>query len=300
MGVSGPIARPDAALARRLVAAQFPQWADLPVRPVEVDGWDNATFRLGDELSVRLPTGPWYAQQVAKEQRHLPVLAPQLPLPIPVPVGQGRPGDGYPFPWSVYRWLAGRPAATAPVADLTRLATDLARFLVALRQVDPSDGPPPGEHNFFRGGPLSTYDAETRAALDALGDRIPRAAATEVWEDALAAEWRGEPVWFHGDVAVGNLLVRDGRLAAVIDFGTSGVGDPSCDTTIAWTLLSGRSRAAFVEAYDVDDPTWRRGRGWTLWKALITQEPDAHGNPVLTGPARRTLAAVLADHDRSR
>jgi aminoglycoside phosphotransferase (APT) family kinase protein len=298
--VSGPVARPDLALARRLVAAQFPQWADLPVRPVEVDGWDNATFRLGDELSVRLPTGPWYAQQVAKEQRHLPVLAPQLPLPIPVPVGLGRPGDGYPFPWSVYRWLAGRPAASSPVADLTRLATDLARFLVALREVDPSDGPPPGEHNFFRGGPLSTYDAETRAALDALGDRIPRAAATEVWEDALAAEWHGEPVWFHGDVAVGNLLVRDGRLAAVIDFGTSGVGDPACDTTIAWTLLSGRSRAAFVEAYVVDDPMWRRGRGWTLWKALITREPDAHGSPVLTGPARRTLAAVLADHDRSR
>jgi aminoglycoside phosphotransferase (APT) family kinase protein len=196
-------------------------------------------------------------------------------------------------------WHAGRPAPPAPVGDLTTFATDLAGFLVALRQVDPADGPPPGEHNFFRGGPLSTYDGETRAALDALGDRIPRAAATEVWEDALAAQWHGTPAWFHGDVAVGNLLVRAGRLAAVIDFGTSGVGDPSCDTTIAWTLLAGRSRAAFVEAYDADDATWRRGRGWTLWKALITLAPNIDGGPALSDPPRRTLSAVLADHDRA-
>jgi aminoglycoside phosphotransferase (APT) family kinase protein len=288
----------DRDLARRLVAAQFPQWAHLPVTTVAVEGWDNKTFRLGDEMTVRLPTGPWYAEQVAKEQRFLPLLAPQLPLPIPVPVGRGEPALGYPFPWSVYGWLAGEVAAPDRIDDLARLAVDLAGFLTALRHVDPSGGPAPGRHNFFRGGPLTTYDDETRQAIDALGPRVDRAAVTEVWETALAATWRGRPVWFHGDVAAGNLLVRDGRLAAVIDFGTSGVGDPSCDTAVAWTLLSGASRAAFVEAYDADVATWARGRGWTLWKALITMAPHADGDPA-GDLARQVLHQVLADHARA-
>jgi aminoglycoside phosphotransferase (APT) family kinase protein len=156
----------DAALARRLVDAQFPQWRGLPLRPVEHDGWDNRTFRLGDELSVRLPTGNWYALQVAKEQRWLPVLAPQLPLPIPTPVAHGAPGCGFPYPWSVYRWLDGEPAATARIDDLPAFADAVAGFLNALRAIDASDGPPPGRHNFFRGGPLATYEAETLAAID--------------------------------------------------------------------------------------------------------------------------------------
>jgi aminoglycoside phosphotransferase (APT) family kinase protein len=262
--------RIDVALAHRLIDAQFPQWSELPVREVDLDGWDNRTFRLGSELSIRLPTGSWYAKQVEKEQRWLPVLAPQLPLPIPAPVARGEPGEGYPFPWSVYRWLDGEPAATTEIADRTGFAVALAGFLGELERVDADGGPEPGEHNFFRGGPLATYEGETLEAIETLGDTIPRDDVLRVWEEAMSTTWDRAPVWVHGDVAVGNLLVRDGRLAAVLDFGSSGVGDPACDMVIAWTFLSGESRDRFRAELGVDDGTWSRGRGWALWKALIT------------------------------
>jgi aminoglycoside phosphotransferase (APT) family kinase protein len=266
----------DIGLVRQLVAEQFPQWAGLEVRPVEAPGWDNQTFRLGDTMSVRLPTADTYALAVAKEHRWLPVLAPHLPVPIPAPVGLGVPGEGYPHPWSVYRWLDGEPATSAPIADLSAFARDVAGFLVALQAVDAGGGPEAGPHSWFRGGPLEIYDAETRAAIEELGDRIPGAEATRMWETALRTAWPKPPVWFHGDVAAGNLLVRDGRLAAVIDFGTSGVGDPACDLVLAWTMLSGASRAAFRDALELDDDTWDRGRGWALWKALITYDQSRH------------------------
>lgn len=259
----------DAELARRLVAVQFPQWAGLPVRPVEESGWDNRTFRLGAGLTVRMPSGPGYAAQVEKEQRWLPELAPRLPLPIPVPVGAGVPGEGYPFPWSVLRWLDGRPARPERIGDEVAFAADLAGFLAALHGLH-LDGPPAGGHSALRGCPPGSYDEETRRAIDGLADRAEARACTAVWDEALAARWTGAPVWFHGDIAHGNLLVRDGRLAAVIDFGTSGVGDPACDTTVAWTLLTGAGRKAYRAALPADDATWVRGRGWVLWKSLIT------------------------------
>uniref|UniRef100_UPI0031580533 aminoglycoside phosphotransferase family protein n=1 Tax=Micromonospora sp. S4605 TaxID=1420897 RepID=UPI0031580533 len=300
MGQGGRVAVPDdvlrgwidVGLVRRLVAAQFPRWADLPVRPVAVGGWDNRTFHLGDRMTVRLPCGAGYALQVAKEQRWLPVLAPRLPLTVPTPLAAGEPGAGYPHPWSVYRWIDGDTARPERIADLTEFATTLAGFLAALRRVDPVGGPAAGRHSAWRGAPLRTYDAETRRAIDALGDRIPRDAVTAIWTAALATTWDRPPVWFHGDIAFGNLLVREGRLAAVIDFGCCGVGDPACDTVIAWTLLDGPSRAAFREALGVDDATWARGRGWALWKALITLD-DA--DPARATEARHTLDQVLAE-----
>ncbi len=260
----------NAALVKGLIAQQFPHWAHLPVRPVSPGGWDNRTFLLGETMSVRLPSAQRYAAQPPKEQRWLPILAPLLPLPIPVPLAMGAPACGYPWAWSVYPWLDGETAATALIADLERFAVTIAQFLVALQQVDATDGPAAGAHNFFRGGPLSVYDEETRRALVALERVIDTRAALAVWETALSAPWRGAPVWAHGDVSAGNLLVRDGRLSAVIDFGSSGVGDPACDLVLAWTFLSGESRAAFVEALPLDEATWARGRGWALWKALIT------------------------------
>ena len=286
----------DAGLARRLVDSQFPEWAGLPVRTVELNGHDNRTFRLGDELSVRLPSGDWYALQVEKEQRWLPVLADQVPLPIPTPVAKGAPGLGYPYPWSVYRWLDGEPAMTATVTDLTRFATDLAGFLVALRKVDATGGPEPGPHNFFRGGPLTTYAEEALTAVDALGTEIPREAVLEVFQDAISTVWRDEPVWLHGDVAAGNLLVRNGKLAGVIDFGSSGVGDPACDVVIAWTFLAGRSRDAFRSALGVDAGTWARGRGWALWKALITLVGHLERGSASAALPRRDIERVLADY----
>ncbi|RUW55894.1 aminoglycoside phosphotransferase family protein [Mesorhizobium sp. M8A.F.Ca.ET.021.01.1.1] len=259
----------DVALVRRLIAAQFPHWKNLAVRPVDFGGWDNRTFHLGDEMTVRLPSAAAYSLQVEKEHRWLPRLAPLLPLSIPVPLAMGVPAEGYRWHWSVYGWIEGETAKRERIADLSEFAADLARFLVALRYVDATDGPAPGQHNFFRGGPLTVYDGETRQAISALGNRIDTGAATAVWEIALAAAWEGPSVWFHGDVSRGNLLVEKGRLGAVIDFGTCGVGDPSCDLAIAWTLFEGESRDTFRACLAADEATWARGRGWALWKALI-------------------------------
>ena len=284
----------DTALVRRLVAAQFPQWASLPIVPIEPGGWDNRTFRLGEDLSVRLPSGPAYVPQVEKEQRWLPRLAPHLPLPIPVPVVEGRPDDLYPWPWSIYRWLGGEPAAAAQIADLPAFARALSDFLRALHRIDAADGPPAGRHNFHRGGSLAVYDGEARAALVALAGRIDTAAAEKLWNTALASQWRGPPVWVHGDIAFGNLLVENGKLAAVIDFGSSAVGDPACDLVIAWTQFSGESRAAFRSALPLDKDTWTRARGWALWKALITAS-GYDGNQREAGKAWRVIEAVLAE-----
>jgi aminoglycoside phosphotransferase (APT) family kinase protein len=289
----------DAPLVRRLIGAQFPRWSGLPIRPVEVGGWDNRTFHLGERMTVRLPSAEGYVPQVEKEHRWLPELAPHLPLPIPVPLAKGRPGSGYPFPWSVYRWIEGKTATVGRIEDLVEFATTLADFLVALQQIDPTGGPPPGPHSFFRGGSLKVYDAETRQALDALDGRIDTRAAREVWGSALDAAWHGPPVWFHGDVAWGNLLVEEGRLRAVIDFGTSGVGDPSCDLAISWTLFGGESREAFRAVLQPDDATWARGRGWTLWKALITLAWSAGSGSREPREPRHVIEEVLEDYDRS-
>jgi aminoglycoside phosphotransferase (APT) family kinase protein len=279
----------------QLVAAQFPQWADLPIRPVELGGWDNRTYHLGDDMTVRLPSAEAYAGQVEKEHRWLPQLAPLLPLPIPVPLAMGIPAGSYPWHWSVYRWLDGENATLELVADLEQFAVTLAGFLAALQRIDPTGGPRPGGHNFWRGGPLAIYDAETRQAITALDGVIDTGAATTVWEAALQATWRGPPVWLHGDVSAGNLLVRRGRLSAVIDFGCSGVGDPACDLTIVWTFLSGKSRDAFRAALPLDGATWARARGWALWKALITLVEHIHTDPLRAGETRRVLRKVLAD-----
>jgi aminoglycoside phosphotransferase (APT) family kinase protein len=261
-----PVIAPE--LTSRLIAAQFPQWAHLPIAPVDLDGWDNTTFRLGEDLSVRLPSDDAYVAQVDKEHRWLPILAPQLPLPIPEPLAKGAPGHGFPRPWSVYRWLAGEHATVERVADLNRFATDLGDFLAALYKIDPEGGPPAGEHSFFRGGPLTTYDDEAREAMALLKDEIDADAATEVWEDALAATWHGAPVWVHGDVTASNLLVVDGRLSSVIDFGCSAVGDPACDLAIAWTFFFGESRSAPAAA-------GRRDLGARPWLGAL--ESARHG-----------------------
>lgn len=199
----------DVGLVQRLVAAQFPQWAGLPVTPVEVDGWDNRTYRLGETMSVRLPTAECYAPAVDKEHRWLPVLAPHLPVPIPVPLAKGAPGEGYPFRWSVRRWLDGEPVRPGRVADLSGLAAAIAEFLLALQRVDATGGPAAGEQSFSRGASLSRYDAETRRCLARLDGRVDTARAVGVWDAALTAVWDGPARWFHGDVASGNLLVRD-------------------------------------------------------------------------------------------
>ena len=287
-------------LVSQLIADQFPQWAGLPVRPVEADGVDNTTFRLGQTMSVRLPSADAYVEQVYKEHRWLPVLAAQLPLPIPEPLAKGVPGNGFPRPWSVYRWIDGDPATAEGVADMPGFAADLADFLVALYQIDPAGGPGPGTHNFFRGGPVAVYDRETQDALAALQGQIDTVLAAEVWQAALRATRQGPPVWFHGDAQPGNLLLRDGRLSAVIDFGTSGVGDPACDTTIAWTFLSGESSRIFKQRLPFDEATWVRGRGWAIWKAMIVLVEALKDDPEDAAYTKGVIEAILADHTAAK
>jgi aminoglycoside phosphotransferase (APT) family kinase protein len=290
----------DLTLVRNLVSAQFPQWACLPIAPVEVGGWDNRTFHLGERMLVRLPSAHRYASQVEKEQRWLPELGPHLPFPISIPLGLGRPGASYPWYWSVYGWLDGETAQKRRIADLGRFAEDVARFLVALQAIDAMQGPPAGTQNFHRGGSLTVYDPETREAIDMLADELDPAAVTEIWDSALATTWSEPPVWVHGDMAEGNLLVKEGRLCGVIDFGSLGVGDPSSDLVIAWTMLDRDSREIFRAALSLDPATWRRGRGWALWKALITLLQRRDTDPLGAAKTRQVIREILVDHERAK
>ncbi|MET4100188.1 aminoglycoside phosphotransferase (APT) family kinase protein [Agrococcus sp. UYP10] len=279
----------DAALVRGLLAEQFPAWAALPLRPVDAGGNDHRMFRLGDALSVRLPSAPGYVPQVEKEQSWLPRLASAVPLPIPAVVGAGRASARFPAPWSVYGWLEGEPASSAAIDDPERFAADLARFLVALRGADTAGAPAPGAHSAFRGGPLEHWDDEMRDLLLRV-EGSERDAAAGIWRDALAAPHTGPDRWFHGDVSTHNLLVRDGALSAVIDFGCSGVGDTACDTVIVWTHLHGAARGVYRRELGVDDATWARGRGWAIWKALIMLDSRW---PAQVALARRVLERLL-------
>ena len=284
----------DASLVRRLLAVQFPQWADLPIEPVPSAGTDNALYRLGHDMAVRLPRIHW-AAGVDKEHEWLPKLAPFLPLAIPVPLAKGNPGEGYPWHWSVYRWLEGENASIERIVDLRQAATDLAQFIVALQQIEPAGGPPAR-----RGVPLARRDQPTREAIAALRGTLDVDAVTAAWDVALEAPaWQGPPVWVHGDLLPGNLLVKQGRLSAVIDFAGLGVGDPACDLMIAWNLFTAETRGAFRAALAVDDATWARGRGWALSQALIFIPYYLDTNPAGVAVARRTINEVLADGSAS-
>jgi aminoglycoside phosphotransferase (APT) family kinase protein len=289
-----------------LLNDQFPQWAHLPIRPVELDGSDNTTFRLGTDKSVRLPSGEIYSAQIEIEHRWLPILAPQLPLAIPQPLVKGLPGCGFPWAWSVYRWLPGAYARVGRIDDLNEFAGTLANFVTILHTLDASKGPMPDSRNFWRGGPTATYDHQARIAIAALANEMNSSGALEVWEAALATSWENHPVWLHGDLNPSNLLVVDGRLSAVIDFGNMAVGDPACDLAIAWTFFTGDNRKVFRESVGLDAGTWARGRGWTLWKAAITLEEALRTDPSTADAAgkrfgwrqatRQVLADVIADH----
>jgi aminoglycoside phosphotransferase (APT) family kinase protein len=284
----------DDALVRRLVTAQFPQWTGLPVQPVETAGWDNKTFHLGEHLIVRLPRAAAYAAQVEKEHQWLPRLAPLLPLPIPTPRAIGQPADGYPWKWSIYQWIDGETATPKRIGDLNEFAIALADFLIVLQSIDTTDGPRPGPHNFYRGGSLTTYDAEVRQAIAVLEDRLDTKAVTEVWDMALKTTWDHPPVWLHGDVSAGNLLIHEGRLSAIIDFGMVGVGDPACDLSVAWTLFGGESRRTFRAMLPLDPGTWARGRAWTLWKALIVAAGLAETNGIEAARAWGVIDEILS------
>ena len=281
----------DVALVRRLLAAQFPRWADLAIEPVPSAGTDNALYRLGDALVVRLPRIHWAVGGIDSDVRWLPLLAPFLPVAVPVPIAKGAPAEGYPWSWGVYPWLEGDNPTVGGIADPESLATQIARFADALHRVGLDGGPPAG-----RGVPLAMRDEPTRAAIAALEGMVDTEGVSVAWEAALAVPpWTGPPVWVHGDLAGGNLLVLDGRLTAVIDWGGVGVGDPACDLMVAWNLLPPDGRELFRAALGVDDATWGRGRGWALSVALIQLPYYSDTNPALAANARHVVGEVLAE-----
>lgn len=286
----------NVSLIRRLIITQFPQWVDLSITPVEFGGWDNRTFHLGDQMLVRLPSAEEYANKVEKEQHWLPKLAPLLPLQIPIPMAMGNPGKGYPWHWSIYKWIEGEIASHDRISDMDSFARTLAQFLTALHRIDTTGGPIAGPHNFYRGGLLQVYDAETRQAIKILENKVDTDLVTKIWDEALASTWTRPPVWVHGDIAVGNLLVRDGQLVAVIDFGGLGIGDPACDLAIAWTFFTRESRETFRAALQIDDATWARGRGWALWKALIVFAGLPGTNPLEKETSKKVLDEILVEY----
>lgn len=283
--------RTDIEQVRRLVAAQFPQWAGMPVRAVPATGTDHALYRIGDELVARLPRIDWALGQAESDRRWLPFLAPQLPLAVPVPLGVGEPGEGYPWAWSVVPWLPGENP-TSDNVDLDAAAAELAGFVTALRSADPTGGPVKTAQD--RGVPLAARDELTRAAIAELGNRVDAARVTAVWEEALTADaWTGPAVWIHGDLLSGNVLVDGRRLSAVIDFGALGLGDPAADVVPAWTIFDKASRPVFREALDCDEAMWQRGRGWALSTALVALPYYWDTAPHIVAEAQRRIAAVI-------
>lgn len=288
------------ALVRRLLTAQFPQWRELPITPVTSAGTDNAIYRLGAEMAVRLPRVDWATAQVEKEHEWLPRLAPALPLAIPTPLAKGEPGESYPWAWSVYRWLEGENATLERIADPQQVAADLAQFIATLQRIDATGGPQPDAYGLSRGNPLAMRDSFTREAIASLQGVLNEKAVSAVWDAALAAPvWQHAPVWIHGDLQSGNLLATHGRLSAVIDFGCLAVGDPAYDVMTAWLYLPTEARAIFRAALQVDDATWARARGLALSVALIALPYYQTSNPILAEIARRTIAATVLDHSQS-
>ena len=283
---------PTLHLVKRLVRGQFPQWADLPVERLTSGGTVNAVYRLGDALTVRLPLTADGVKAVEWEERWLSPLAHALPVTIPTMVGHGEPAEGYPWAWSVHRWIEGEHPVEGQVAEPEIMARDLAAFVTAVRNADVGGGPVA-----YRGVPLATVDAETRAAIKELrqtDEPFDAEAATAAWEESLAAPpWTGAPCWVHSDLMPSNLLITGGRLTGVLDFATAGVGDPACDLIVAWNLLPLSSRDIFRAAVDVDDATWSRGRGWALSMALAQLPYYRNTNPIISANARHVIREVL-------
>jgi aminoglycoside phosphotransferase (APT) family kinase protein len=288
----------DVALVRRLLAKQFPRWASLAIRPVASAGTDNALYRLGTDMVVRMPRVHSAIGQVDKEQQWLPKLAPYLPLAIPVPLAKGEPCERYPYRWSIYNWLEGERATPNHIADSRQAAIDLAQFINALEWIDTAGGPPPGLHNFYRGEPLAMRDEATRAAISSLREKYDVKAMTAMWDTAIAAPpWKTTPVWLHGDLHVENLLAVRGRLSAVIDFGGLGVGDPACDVMTAWLYLSAETRGVFRDTLAVDDATWIRARGWALTFSVTALPYYWVTNSVLADISKHAIDEIQADYD---
>jgi aminoglycoside phosphotransferase (APT) family kinase protein len=279
----------DPSLVQRLIAGQFPEWADLPVEPVFPLGTDNANYRLGDDMLVRLPRQEEKVAGLERELEWLPIFAPSLPLKIPSPLGRGEPAQGFPFPWGVFTWLEGENVAVAGVAPET--GADLARLILTIRGLDATDAPPG-----LRRGTLHELDVFVRSHVATLKDSYDGSGLLEAWEETLEAPaWDGPPTWCHCDLDLRNVVFRDGRPSGVLDWGWAGAGDPASDAAVAWKMLPAKSRPAFFDALGADEAEVERSRGWTLMQcagALSYYTPE--NNPALYFEAERWLDELLA------
>ena len=286
----------DINLVRKLIDSQFPEWSGLPINPVARSGWDNRTFRLGQALLVRMPSAESYAPQVLKERQWLPYLAERLSTSIPVVQALGSPDHGYPWAWSVYRWIEGEDASANDKSNSVEMAKSVAQFIGELHEVDPSNGPPPGTHNYHRGGSLLEYDANTRSYATLLSAEVCAETILTIWNRAINTQWQSEPVWVHGDLEASNILVCKGRLAAVIDFGNCAVGDPACDLVMAWTYFEENARKVFKSNLNIDSHTWHRARAWALWKALFRMSKSIELRNDEYYAAKRLADVIMSSH----
>ncbi len=284
-----------AELAQKLILEQFPEYGSLPIISVEMQGHDNRTFRLGEEMLIRMPTAESYALKVTKEQNLLPKLERHLSIDIPVPIKMGKPSKDYPYPFSIYKWLEGRSLnlIQSQEIDLETLALDMAKFLRELQAIKDVEGPGPGQHNWWRGSHISVYDKDARKQIAKLSDVIDSNKAIALWTRALNTKWDKPSVWIHGDFAIGNMLIKDRKLSAVIDFGGMGMGDPACDLVIAWIYLNGKSREIFIKEMNLDEDTWTRAKAWGLWKATFVLCELDDKNSVEGIEQRRIIEEIL-------
>jgi aminoglycoside phosphotransferase (APT) family kinase protein len=292
----------DDRLVHRLLRSQFPHLAELPLRRSPVQGTDNLMFRLGDDLAVRLPRQPSAVPGLLVERGWLPRLAPLLPCPVPVPIAAGQPGQLYPFPWAVCRWIGGRPVPPGGLGP--RGAAALGGFVAALQSVPTADGPlvPSGQ----RAGPLHAYDDVAQRAIDTLEQfqaagrfgrgLIDQPVARAIWSTALAAPpWPRPPVWVHRDLLGSNLVSVGDRLAGVLDFGGLAVGDPAGDLMAAFHVLPPELHSGFRAALGTDEATWQRARGWALIQGVEAAPYYLNTHPGMVAMARHVLGAVAAD-----
>jgi len=282
------------ALIRRLLVSQMPQWAELPLRLVEPSGTDNVMVRLGDDLVLRLPRTEGAAVGIEKEQRLVPRIAAHLRVPLPSPVGFGEPGDGYPWHWSVSPWIVGRNPQPGEVS--VGLAIELAEFAKTLRAVDTFGLTAEGPLHSYRADSIALRDEPTRRCIDECRGLLDASLVTQAWDQARrVVDFPGERVWMHSDLQPGNILVRDGKLASVIDWGGLALGDPAVDCIVAWTLLTPQTRPTFRSHVDVDGSAWARGRAWALSIALVALPYYVHSNEQITAWARHAIAQVVED-----
>lgn len=286
----------DEALVRALLQEQHPDLAHLPLTQIG-EGWDNAVFRLGDELAVRLPRRAASAPMVEHELRWLPEIAPRLPLPVPTPIRAGRPGSGYPWSWSVVSWFPGTNAAVGELRAPRAVAVALGSFLRALHQPAPADAP----LSPFRSIPLDARTARLHEHLDQLHDVVNRERVLALWDRLVVTpRWPGPPIWIHGDLHPANLLLVDDQLSSVIDFGDITCGDPATDLSVMWMLLPAEHRETMFTAAGrsrsnpADEQMWRRARGWALAIGVAVVALGREGNP-LSVLGHRAIAAALSE-----